>query len=127
MRLLIDGWPTRQNKIEFVVLAEVVNDVRPSRSVPQFFWASRAGMQNHVRSRDFPITPKPVSFFARRSRKIELRSARSSADAKRLKQSQIVVDCVHGAHTDSNKISVKPGACLGLLADPVRGNPSPRA
>jgi hypothetical protein len=26
MRLLVDGWPTRQNKIEFVVLAEVIND-----------------------------------------------------------------------------------------------------
>ena len=37
MRLLIGGWPTRQNKIEFVVLAEVINDLCPSRSVPQFF------------------------------------------------------------------------------------------
>src|SRR6476619_5935720 len=105
MRLLIDGWPTRQNKIEFVVLAEVINDLCPSRSVPQLFCASRAGMQNHVRSRDFPITPKPVSFFACRLRKIELRSGRSSTDAKRLKQSQIVVDRVHIPHTDSNKIS----------------------
>ena len=84
-------------------------------------------MQNHVRSRDFPITPKPVSFFARRSRKIELRSGRSSTDAERLKQSQIVVDRVHIPHTDSNKISVNAGTRLGLLADAVRGNPSPRA
>src|SRR6476646_2758493 len=127
MRLLIDGWPTRQNKIEFVVLAEVVNDVRPSRSVPQFFWTSRAGMQNHVRSRDFPITPKCVSFFTRCSRKFELWSGNSSTDSEWLKQSQIVVDRVHIAHTDADKISVKPGTRLGLLADPVRGYPSPRS
>src|SRR5262245_48961915 len=119
MRLLIDGWPTRQNKREFVVLAEVVNELRPSRSVPQFLPASRAGMQNHVRSRDFPITPKPVSFFECRSRKVELRSGRSSTDAERLKQSQIVVDRVHVLHTDSNKISVKPGTRPGLLANSV--------
>src|SRR6478752_5912724 len=119
MRLLMDGWPTRQNKIEFAVLAEVINDLCPSCRVPQFFRASRAGMQNHVRARDFPIMPKPLSFFARCSRKFELRSGRSSTDAERLKQSQIVVDCVQVPYTDSNKISVDPGACLGLLADPV--------
>src|SRR5215467_10001396 len=127
MRLLIDGWPTRQNKLEFVALAEVVNDFRPSRSVPQFFPASRAGMQNHVRSRDFPITPKPVSFFDRRSGKVELRSGRSTTDAERLQQSKIVVDRVHIPDADSNEIGVNAGARLGLLAHAVRGNPSPRA
>src|SRR5215469_6565417 len=127
MRLVIDGWPTRQNEIEFVVQREVLNDFRPSRGVPQFFAASRAGMQNHVRTHDFPIAPKSVSCFARCSRKIELRSQRSSTDAKWLKQSKIVVDCVHIPHTDSNKISVNPSARLGLLADAVRGNPSARS
>ena len=73
--MLIDGRPTRQNKIELVSLAEVFDYLRPSRSIPQFFPASRAGVQNHVRPCDFPITPKPVGFFARCSRKIELRSA----------------------------------------------------
>src|SRR5262249_50613316 len=121
MRLVIDGWPTCQNKLEFIVMAEVVNDFRPSRSVPPFFPARRHGMENHVRSRDFPITPKPVSFVSRRSRKIELRSGRISTDAERLKQSKIIVDCVHIPHTDSNKISVSASARLGLLADSVRG------
>ena len=67
--------------------------------------------------------PKPVSFFARRSRKFELRSGRSSTDAEWLKQSQIVVDRVHIPHTDSNKISVKPGTRLGLLAGPGTRQP----
>ena len=69
---------------------------------------------------------KPVSFFARRSWKIKLRGGRTSPDAERFKQSQIVVDRVHIPHTDSNKIGVNFGACLGLLADPVGGDPSPR-
>src|SRR5882724_7284316 len=84
-------------------------------------------MQNDVRSRNFPITPKPVSFFVRRSWKIELRSGRISTDAKWLNQSQVVVDRVHIPHTDSNKISVNAGARLGLLADAIRGKPSLRA
>src|ERR1700758_4491617 len=127
MRLLIDGWPTGQNKLEFVVLAEVVDHFRPSHSVPQFFPARRTGMQNHVRSGDFPISPKRVSFFADRSRKIELRSGRSSTDAERLKQSEIVVDRVHVPHTYSNKICVKSGACLRLVTDTVRGDAFPGA
>src|SRR5262249_35368045 len=125
MRLLMAGRSTRQNKIEFVVSAEVINDLCPSRSVPQFFWASRAGVQNHVRSHDLPITTKAVGLFARHSRKLELRGGRSSTNAQWLKQSQIVVDRVHVPHADADEISVKPSACLGLLADPVRGNTSP--
>src|SRR5215472_11027906 len=127
MRLLIDGWPTRQNELKFVVLAEVVNDFRPSHSVPQFFPASRARMQNHVRSHDFPISPKRVSFFAYRSRKIELRSGRSSPDAERLKQSEIVLDRVHVPHTHSNKICIKSGACLRPVTDTVRSDAFPGA
>src|SRR4029077_9099722 len=122
MLLLIGGWPTRQNKLEVVVLAEVVNDFRPSRSVPQFFPARRTGMQNHVRSRDFPISPKRVSFFADRSRKIELGSGRSSTDAERLKQSEIAVDRVNVPHTPSNKICVKSAAYLRLVTDAARGD-----
>src|SRR4051794_19839280 len=126
MCLLMSGWSTRQHKIEFVVFAEVFNDLCPSRSVPQFFLASRAGMQNHVPARDFRIAPKRVSIFERRLRKLELRSGRNSTDAERLKQSQIVVDRVHIPNADCNQIRVNSGACLGLLADPVRSNPSAR-
>src|SRR5689334_13472496 len=101
MRLLIGGWPTGQNKIKSVIFMKVVNNLRPSRRVPQFFPASRARMQNDVRSRDAPITPKPVSFFERRLRKVELRSGRNSTDTERLEQCQIVIDCVHIPHTHS--------------------------
>ena len=119
MRLLVDGWPTRQNKIGLVILAEVFNHLRPSRSIPEFFPASLAGVQNHVRLCDFAITPKPVGFYARRSRKIELRSGGTTKNAERLNQSEIVVDRVHVPHADPNKITVKASARFGLLADPV--------
>src|SRR5262249_49841047 len=62
-----------------------------------------------------------------RSRKIELWSGRNCTDTKRLKQSKIVVDRVHIAHTDSNKISVNASARSGLLAYTIRRNPSSRS
>src|SRR4029079_1034674 len=109
----------------FGIFAEVINDLCPSRGLPKLFPSSRTGMQNHVRSLNFAITPKFVGFFAGGLRKIKLRSGRSRTNIERLKQSEIVVDRVHITHADSDKISVNARASLGLFADPVRGDPSP--
>ena len=45
VRLFIERWATRQNKIGFGIFAEMINDLCPSRSLPKLFPSSRAGMQ----------------------------------------------------------------------------------
>src|SRR5215470_3591448 len=127
MLLLIGGWPTGQDNIEVVILSEMVNDLCPSRRVPQFLPACRPGMQNDVPLFDLRITSNHVEFFLARLRQLQMRSGGSSANAERFKQGQIVVDRVHFAHTYPDEIGVKAGTRPRLVADAIRSDASARA
>ena len=76
-------------------------------------------MQNNVGLADVAVASERIGLFLGRLRHLQMQGAGNIPDTERFKQRQIVIDCVQVAHTDVDKISVKPGATFRLIAHPV--------